>query len=789
MATADQTRIVEDRARPRVMELWWALRPLTSVLRFMQTGAHPDDEMSGMLAALTFRDGINLSYACSTRGEGGQNDIGTEARGDLGALRTREMERACDVLDMRMYWHSETPDDPITDFGFSKSGVETLGKWGHDRTLARFVEIVRTERPDIICPTFLDVPGQHGHHRAMTQAAHEVMAAAADPDFPSNLPVWQVAKLYLPATSGAGQAYDDDLPPPPVTLTIPGAGRDAMSGWGWNRIGQQSRAYHRTQGMGRWVGLGEAADWKLHLAESHVTGPDTALSSGLPADLGALAGLAGAEPIAEALQAAQASVEAAVAAYPDGARVAAAAVAALSAVEAARDGCPEEVAGAVLHRLNAKVVQLSRVIRLALGVEARARTGEVFLTPGGATGLTLETRAGDAEGLEVAFDLPPGWAVEGDQLVLSPDAHPSDPYRSSYDPAWPEAPALRLTIATGGRTVETRVPFETEPVVLPGRTVTIKPEAALVNLAGGTRAVEIRLRDIHPAGAKAGIAPPEGWPLENDDESATLMVPDRAEPGLYRLPVTLDGEAAHSLTRIEKPHVAPTARARPAELRLRVLDVTVPDVKVGYVGAGNDRVDHWLSALGADVTALNDDMLASDAALDGFDTIVIGIFAMRFRPGLVAAMPRLHRWTEAGGTLVTLYHRPWDNWDPDRIPPRRLEIGQPSLRWRVTDETAEVRHIAEHPVLTTPNRIGPDDWDGWVKERGLYFAKSWDDAYVPLLEMADPDEAPHRGALLVADVGKGRHVHTSLILHTQMENLVPGAFRLMANLIAPRRDE
>ena len=152
-------------------------------------------------------------------------------------------------------------------------------------------------------------------------------------------------------------------------------------------------------------------------------------------------------------------------------------------------------------------------------------------------------------------------------------------------------------------------------------------------------------------------------------------------------------------------------------------------------------------------------------------------------------MPRLHRWTEAGGTLVTLYHRPWDNWDPDRIPPRRLEIGQPSLRWRVTDETAEVRHIAEHPVLTTPNRIGPDDWDGWVKERGLYFAKSWDDAYVPLLEMADPDEAPHRGALLVADVGKGRHVHTSLILHTQMENLVPGAFRLMANLIAPRRDE
>jgi hypothetical protein len=159
---------------------------------------------------------------------------------------------------------------------------------------------------------------------------------------------------------------------------------------------------------------------------------------------------------------------------------------------------------------------------------------------------------------------------------------------------------------------------------------------------------------------------------------------------------------------------------------------------------------------------------------------------MRFRAGLRGTMPRLHRWTEAGGTLVTLYHRPWDNWDPDRVPPRRLEIGQPSLRWRVTDETAEVRQLADHPILSTPNRIGREDWAGWVKERGLYFAKDWDAAYTPLLEMADPGEAPLRGALLVADVGRGRHVHTSLILHHQMENLVPGAFRIMANLIARR---
>ena len=284
MPTPDQTRIVDERARPRVMELWWALRPLTSVIRFMNTGAHPDDETSAMLAALGFRDGFNLSFACATRGEGGQNDIGSELSEDLGALRTAEMERACEILDMRMYWLSENPEDPIADFGFSKSGTETLDRWGSGRTLARFVEIVRTERPDIICPTFLDVPGQHGHHRAMTEAARQVMAAAADRDFPSNLVPWQVRKLYIPAWSGAGRSYDDDLGPPPATVVVPGRGIDPVSGWSWERIGQQSRAFHRSQGMGRWIAAGAERDWPLHLAESRVAGPDRTPASGLPGD-------------------------------------------------------------------------------------------------------------------------------------------------------------------------------------------------------------------------------------------------------------------------------------------------------------------------------------------------------------------------------------------------------------------------------------------------------------------------------------------------------------------------
>lgn len=778
MPTLDQTRITADRAHPRILDLWWALRPLTSVIRFMNTGAHPDDETTAMLAAMTFRDGINLSYACSTRGEGGQNDIGTEGGLDLGALRTREMERACDVLHMRMYWHGETPEDTITDFGFSKSGVETLAKWGRDRTMQRFVEIIRADKPDIICPTFLDIPGQHGHHRAMTEAAHLVMSVAADPDFPCDLPPWQVKKMYLPAWSGAGQAYDDDLPPPPATLTVDASGTDPVSGWSWERIGQQSRAYHRTQGMGRWMPAGPGRDWPLHLAEAHVDGPDVGLSSGLPNTVGDLASLPGADLIAADLRAAQDAITRAVAAFPAFAAVESAARDALRHLSAARANCPEALKPEIDHRLAAKQDQLGPVLRLAMGIEARARTDGTWLHPGDSTKLSVEMHPACPHTL----DLPEGWHHAGDQITLSDTATLTDPYRPSYDPARAPAPALVLDLGD----TTTRTPFEAPPVALPARLAQISPARTVLNTAQAARTVDVTLTGIRPAGAEATLSLPEGWTATRTETGFQITLPDAVPEGTYDLPLHLDGHPAMTVRQIAYDHIDATARAHPASVQILATEVALPQTRIGYIGSGNDAVAEWLAAIGADVTPLTDADLQSDTSLAKFQTIVIGIFAMRFRTGLVAAMPRLHRWTQNGGTLVTLYHRPWDNWDADTIPPKRLEIGMPSLRWRVTDETAHVTHLQDHPLLSTPNQITPEAWDNWVKERGLYFAKSWDAAYTPLLEMADPDEAPHQGALLVADIGKGRHVHTSLILHHQMANLVPGAFRLMANLVTPR---
>ena len=761
MPLTDPERISRDAAAPRILRLWRALAPLGSVHGFMNTGAHPDDETSALLAVLGLRDGWDLSCACATRGEGGQNDIGREAGPVLGTLRTAEMERAAAALNLRVHWLSQAPGD-IHDFGFAKSGEDTLARWGRERTLARMVEIVRRERPDVMCPTFLDVPGQHGHHRAMTQIARDAWEAAADPGYDgSGLPTWAAAKLYLPAWSGAGLAYDDDLPPPPETVTVTASGRDPVTGWSWERIGQQSRVFHATQGMGRWMPPGPGRDWPLHLALSRV-GPagarEASPSDGLP-DWEA-AGLAEVRPHAEAARAA----------FPDADAVLRHACAALEAARAARPA-PEHA-----HRRDRKIAQLSILVREAAGAGASARLDADALRPGASAALTVELDPGTASA-EAAIVLPDGWTREDGRVTVPEDAPPTDPYPDDWLPDAPRLPAVRLTVEAHGVAAVTHIPFEVPPVILPARAARIAPEAAFVNARRGPAAVAVEVADASPPGAAPAIAAPPGWTADG----LTLRA-EAPEPGLHELPLTLDGAPAMAVTAIEHPHVAPRRYHAPAILRLRVAEVAIAPGRTGYVTGGADRAGHWLRAAGADAVDLGDDMLERPGELSA---LVIGVFAMRARPALRAAMPRIHDWVRAGGTLVTLYHRPWDAWDG--AAPLPLTIGQPSLRWRVTDEAAEVAHLApEHPVLAGPNPIGPEDWAGWHKERGLYFASAWDPAYVPLVAMSDPGEAPLEGALLAADVGAGRHVHCALILHHQMERLVPGAFRLMANLIAPR---
>jgi len=787
-------RLNRHRARPLLVELHRALSRLGSVLTVMNTGAHPDDEQSGLLALLRFERGLRVVIACSTRGEGGQNGIGPERGTRLGALRSREMEAAAQALDADIAWLGFGPDDPVHDFGFSKDGADTLRRWGRERLLERLVRAYRRDRPDIVVPTFLDVPGQHGHHRAMTEAAHTAIALAADPAaFPEHLieglTPWQVAKFYLPAWSGGGGTYDDEVPPPNASLVVAATGPDPATGLAYDELGEVSRAFHATQGMGHWSPTPRQS-WPLHLA----LGPDgaeTDIADHLPADLGALGAALGG-PTGTALAAAQQAIATATAAFPDRAAIATALAAAAAQIDMAAAHLTVDATARHGHRLARKRVEIDAALALAGGLAAGAWLEPAALVPGGTATLVVHATVPDAADLAITPRLPAGVtagpATTADGLTRLPlaiaaDAPLTTPFAETFS-SLGAATGVTLEATVAGRRLRLDIPFEEPLEIVPVQTLALDPDALVVPLGRLPHNADIALRRDGPP-APVTLAPLTGVTAAETPAGLHLHLDRNLAAGRHQLGLALGGAPAHSIATLAYPHIAPVHVALPQTLGLLALDLSLPaGARLGYVGGGSDRVGLWLRRMGLSVTDLDAEALAGDLA--AYTTIVIGILAFGRRPDLAAATERLHRWVEAGGHLLTLYHRPSDGWDPDHTPPRRLVIGSPSLRWRVTDPAAPVEVLApDHALLAGPNRIGPDDWAGWDKERGLYFAAQWDDAYVPLLAMHDAGEAPLLGSLLSAPVGRGRHTHTSLVLHHQLDRLVPGAFRLMANLVQP----
>lgn len=799
MLTARE-RIERQRANPSLVRLHRALSRLTSTVTMMNTGAHPDDEQSGLLAFFRLGLGMRVIVACSTRGEGGQNSLGPERLGMLGMLRTREMEEAARALDADVHWLGHGPEDPVHDFGFSKDGDQTFGRWGEERIVERLVRAYRAERPDIVIPTFLDVPGQHGHHRAMTRAAETAIALAADPSaFPEHqaegLRPWRVAKYYLPAWSGGGDTYDDEMPPPDATVVVEATGRDPATGADYDRIGEWSRYYHASQGMGHWPDQPKTR-WPLHLslAEGGSRNEASVLDA-LPATLTELAKVKDAGAAASNLAAAAGAIGKAVAAFPDRETIIVYLTEAAKALAAARAAASSSFLDLHGHRLARKAREIDAALIEAADIFYRAALSPTTLSPGETATLTADFSSGaSSHAVTVEPVLPesvtatPG-PSNGPRRGFAVSASADAAYSKLYPPAWSalggngEAHVI-VSAEFDGYTARATFDLEEPFAILPASSVVVEPEAIVAPLGGSAREWQVK-----PAGAGRNAAlsfvAADGWSLSQKPEGWAIRAPETVASGLTTVTPLVGGRPALRQIPVAYPHIGQVTHLQPETLKVLALDLNLPaGARIGYVGGGADRVGLWLSRMGLGVTELDTRALAGD--LSRYTTIVVGIFAFGIRKDLAAATDKLHRFVEAGGHLVTLYHRPSDGWNPLTTPPKKLEIGSPSLRWRVTDPNAEVTVLApDHPLLNGPNAISPQDWAGWDKERGLYFAARWDEAYQPLLSMHDVNEPPLLGALVSARIGKGRHTHTALVLHHQLDNLVSGAFRLMANLVQP----
>jgi LmbE family N-acetylglucosaminyl deacetylase len=358
-----------------------------------------------------------------------------------------------------------------------------------------------------------------------------------------------------------------------------------------------------------------------------------------------------------------------------------------------------------------------------------------------------------------------------------------------------------------GQVVQTmqRVPGQGgiyEPlVVTPAIGVRLDPEARILPLDGSALPVRVTVHAQSAAEGTVDLHLPAGWTsdpaeahfqLESAGDTEPLLFSvstDGTETGAYNINAVVhailsDRTAPLTYTSgwqsIGYPGLRPYNLFKSAQLQTRKIDVKLaPGLSVAYVMGTGDLVPEAIEALGATPHLLTDAELTT-ADLSAWNVIVIGIRAYSTRPELSAAQLRLNEFVRRGGTLIVQYQ------SAGFPAPFPLSMGRTSER--VVDEQAPVKLLQPaNPLLTSPNAITPADFDGWVEERGHSFLDTWDPAYTALTETADPGQDPQRGGLLIAHPGKGTYIYVAFALHRQLPELVPGAYRLLANILSAGR--
>ncbi len=816
--------------QPNAAAIDAGLRKLGVVGSLLYVAAHPDDENTALLAYLANTARVRTAYLSVTRGDGGQNLIGSEQGPALGLIRTQEL------LAARRLDGAEQFFTRARDFGYSKSPDETLRIWGKDAVLADMVWVIRRFRPDVIVTRFSPLPADtHGHHTASAMLAVEAFHAAADPKFhPEQLAggvtPWQARRIYWNRSSFFLKPTDDLSGNAKLDVDT----YDPLLGLSIGELAADSRSMHKSQGFG--VARSRApiveyfkplADDGTPAARGHAA---QGLFDGLDVGWGRLSGGARVRPL----------VDKAIRAFNPAAP--AASIPALAAVDAALDGVGDAGWRAQKKR------EVSELILACAGLFAEATAPDFRVAPGASIDVAISAvnRSPAAVKLEaIRFPLaaapepvgkllaepPPAGgaapAFEAKRAVHVPmDFPPTTPYWLASPPdaglyrvsdaeliGAPEGPPplraeLAFTIAGRKLTVERPVTYKWVDPVMGERhravevtpAVSVAPDSRVLMFpAGTTHRLTVRL--TAGAGAAAGMLrfeAPAGWivepaaapfalPAKGSETALSFQVRatgGSAAPGVLHAIADVEGRhLSREVVHIAHPHIPIQTYLVDADVRLVPLALSTGGKRIGYLPGPGDEVPAALRGVGYDVTVLGDaDLDAGPAALARFDAIVTGVRAFNVDEKLRAAHAALVAYVQAGGVLVVQYNTN-NRLAPLSAPlgPFPFEIGQQ----RVTDETAAVTFAApQHPAVTWPNRLTAADFDGWVQERGLYFAQTWDARYETPLAMHDPGEAPLAGSLLWGRAGQGTFVYTGLAFFRQLPAGVPGAFRLFANLLA-----
>lgn len=800
------------------------LNVLGSVLYIV---AHPDDENTRLITWLANGKKVRTGNLSLTRGDGGQNLIGPELGDALGIIRTQEL------LEARRIDGGEQFFTRAVDFGYSKSAEESFAKWGKQEVLSDVVRVIRTFRPDIIITRFSTEPGTtHGHHTASAILAHEAFDLAGDPKaFPEQLQqgleVWQPRRLFFNGSSWWRRDLSEHAKNDPDWFTVDVGGYDPLLGVSYTELAGRSRSMHKSQGFGAAETRGESLEYLKFEKGDRPKGKD--IFEGIDMTWGRVKG---GDEFAY-------RVAAMLEAYDPEQPARSAGV-----IEALSLELEWEFSDEPLVRHMKK--ELDQLIQHTTGTSIEVLADAHFFPIGTPIQLDLNAVLRQEADLSIAWpslvvdiDVPTGMELEEGQKrsvlrEFGPVSGADEPFwlgnvrnGNLYNidpPSLIGKPVLDTKLTNSVSFTVARstasVPFQAHYKWVDRvageriRPVYITPVASVIpkvnNLIAlvGTQTIEVEVEALTDSlTGQLNITLPPGWgttkdikrvdiPKRNERQTFTfqLMPGEKAEAGAARFEfVGAKGKADRTLHEIDYPHIMPQVYYTPAEVKLVPLDVKTTAQRVGYVKGAGDDVPQAIQQLGVTVDFIEPATAQFDD-LKNYDAIVTGIRAYNATKGMKELHPLLLRYVEEGGTLVVQYNTTPRfglsgvtdfQIDPETFGPYPIKL----TRERVTVEEAPPTFLdPKHPLLNTPNRITAADFDGWVQERGLYFAGERDPRYTAPIAWNDPGEDPLDGALIACDHGKGRFIYTGISFFRQLPAGVPGAYRLFANLISKKED-
>jgi LmbE family N-acetylglucosaminyl deacetylase len=802
--------------------MYQAIKKLNVLGSVLYLAAHPDDENGRLITYLSKDCLYRTGYLSLTRGDGGQNLIGDEQGIELGLIRTQEL------LAARRIDGGEQFFTRAYDFGFSKNPEETFTKWDREKILADVVYVIRQFKPDVIITRFPTTgEGGHGHHTASAILANEAFSLAANPaKFPEQLKyvtVWQPKRvLWNTFNFGGTNTTSNDQ------LKLDVGGYNPLLGKSYGEIAAESRSQHKSQGFGATATRGESLEY---FKTTQGDAPVSDIMDGI--DL-SWKKIPGGEKISKMVDEIAAKFDFL---HPEKS------VKDLVQLYSALASMPKD------YWTSRKLQEVKNLIQQCSGLFMDATSPEQFVVVndsirvnfsynnrlGANASLKKVTLAGPSMidstfntllaknrnfNYSKTFYIPYGAVVTQPYWLKN---KMEEGYFNVTDLSYIGQPDVEptfyviTTVNIEGTDMEFTRPVKykfTDPVkgelyepLVVREPLDISPSQELII----TRDNNSFESDLTLISRKKNLSVSfKDLAVKNKDEklqdsftpaALNFTSANQAIPARFKVQASMDNEYGFILEnkdakskesllfpkefhQVKYNHIPFISYYSDAVVKNVKIDVKTYNKKIGYIVGAGDKVPEALEQMGYEVTLLTDKELSRNG-LEKFDAIITGVRAYNTNDWMNKHYDRLMKYVNDGGNLIVQYNT------SNQIGPVRAKIGPYPLeitRTRITDENAKVTILKpDHPAFNFPNIITDEDFKGWIQERSIYHAADTTTKYEKLLRMNDPGERPDEGSLVVGRYGKGWFTYTGLVFFRELPAGVPGAYRLLANLIALNR--